>query len=138
MCLPVNFAKFLRTLFYNEHLRWLLLSFTPCCHLVLQYIISSPREISSPLRLRAISFKPLFSAHRDSVSRCTNIANFKKAIWIIMFKGATKFCFTHYSCAVITLFNTGLYKSTFSTCFLENQLFCLSALFVFTSSVLKI
>ena len=26
-CFPVNFAKFLRTLFFTEHLRWLLLRF---------------------------------------------------------------------------------------------------------------
>ena len=31
------------------------------------------------------------------------------------FKGATKFYFTHYSRVVITLFNTGLSKSVFST-----------------------
>ena len=30
-------------------------------------------------------------------------------------KGATKLYFTHYSCAVIILFNAGLYKSAFST-----------------------
>ena len=29
-------------------------------------------------------------------------------------KGATKLYFTHYSCTVIILFNTGLYKSAFS------------------------
>ena len=28
---PVNFAKFLRTLFYKEHFRWLLLLMQCCC-----------------------------------------------------------------------------------------------------------
>ena len=37
-----------------------------------------------------------------------------------IFKGATKLYFTHYSCVVITLFNTGLSKSAFSTYLLEN------------------
>ena len=32
-------------------------------------------------------------------------------------KGAKKLCFTHYSCVVIILFNTGLYKSAVSTYF---------------------
>ena len=27
LCFPVNFAKFLRTLFFTEHLRWLLLDY---------------------------------------------------------------------------------------------------------------
>ena len=31
MCLPVNFAKFLRTLFLTEHLRWLLLAVNKVC-----------------------------------------------------------------------------------------------------------
>ena len=29
MCFPVNFAKFLRTLFFTEHLQWLLLNRLP-------------------------------------------------------------------------------------------------------------
>ena len=28
MCFPVKFAKFLRTLFFTEHLQWLLLTLT--------------------------------------------------------------------------------------------------------------
>ena len=34
-----------------------------------------------------------------------------------MFKGASKFYFAHYSCVVIIVFNTGLYKSAFSLYF---------------------
>ena len=43
----------------------------------------------------------------------------QKNIWLIKFttnlNGATKLYFRHYACAVIILFNTGLYKSIFST-----------------------
>ena len=48
----------------------------------------------------------------------------------LLLKGATKFYFTHDSCVVIILFNTGLYKSVFSTysfgklVFLSLCLFC--------------
>ena len=38
-------------------------------------------------------------------------------------KGATKLYFTHYSCAVMILFNNGLCKSVFSTFSLENLFF---------------
>ena len=42
---------------------------------------------------------------------------------IIWQKGATKLYFTHYSCVVIVLFNTGLYKSVFSTYSFGRQVF---------------
>ena len=42
-------------------------------------------------------------------------------------------CFTHYSCVVIILFNTGLYKSVFSTYSFGKLFFCLSVLFVFSA-----
>ena len=38
----------------------------------------------------------------------------------VIFKGATKLYFTHFSCEVIDLFSTGLSKSAFSTYLLEN------------------
>ena len=38
-----------------------------------------------------------------------------KTFSVILFKGATKLQFTHFSCAVIILLNKGLYKSAFST-----------------------
>ena len=41
----------------------------------------------------------------------------------IDFKGALNMYFTHYSCAVIILLNTGLYKSAFSTCSLRKPTF---------------
>ena len=40
-------------------------------------------------------------------------------------KGATKSCFRYYSCVVIIFFNTGLWRSAFSTIFLENAFFVL-------------
>ena len=43
-------------------------------------------------------------------------------------KGATKLYFTHYSCVVIILFNTGSYKSAFSTISFGKLVFCFSAL----------
>ena len=46
----------------------------------LWYIISVSREISSLPQLWAISFKPIFSAHKDSVHACTNLS---KVIWIV-------------------------------------------------------
>ena len=42
---------------------------------------------------------------------------------------------THYSCAAIIWCSTGLYKSAFSTSLFRKLVFCLSALFVLTSSV---
>ena len=41
-------------------------------------LLVPPREISSPLRLWAISLKAILSAHRDSVSRCTNLTKARK------------------------------------------------------------
>ena len=46
-CFPVNFAKFLRTPFLTEHLRWLLLSFDP--------------EFVSSVTLFSYSFIPKFA-----------------------------------------------------------------------------
>ena len=43
-------------------------------------------------------------------------------------KGATKLRFTHYLCVVIYLFNTGIYKSVFSTDSFGKLVACLSAL----------
>ena len=48
------------------------------------------------------------------------------------FKGR-KLYFMHYSCVVIILFNTGLYKSVFYLFFWKTSSFCLSVLFVFTA-----
>ena len=45
-------------------------------------------------------------------SNCTGQSRAKTETDI---KGATKLYFTHYSCAVIILYNAGLYKSAFST-----------------------
>ena len=44
-------------------------------------------------------------------------------------KGATKLHFTHYSCVVIILFHTSLYKSAFSTDSFGKLVFCIFALF---------
>ena len=44
-------------------------------------------------------------------------------------KGATKLYFTHYSCAAIILFNTGSYKSEFSTDSFGKTVFSFSTLF---------
>ena len=47
-----------------------------------------------------------------------NFNSFPKCFVIIdtfLIKGATKLYFTHYSCVVIILSNTGLHKSSFST-----------------------
>ena len=56
--------------------------------------------------------------------------------WLLL-KGGTKLYFTRNSCAVIILFNHGsiwVYTSLhFLPIYLENLLFCLSALFVLTS-----
>ena len=46
----------------------------------------------------------------------------------LIFKGATKSYFTHYSCLVIILFNTGLCKSVFSTISIGKLVFRLSVL----------
>ena len=46
-------------------------------------------------------------------------------------KGAPKFYFTHYSCLIIILFNTGLWKSVFSTYSVARLVFCLSMFSVF-------
>ena len=43
-------------------------------------------------------------------------------------KGATKSYFTHYSCVVIILFNTGLCRSAFSTIYFGKLVFRLSVL----------
>ena len=48
----------------------------------------------------------------------------------LLLKGAKKLYFTYYSCVVIILLNTGLYKSAFSTNSFRKLIFCLSALFV--------
>ena len=48
-----------------------------------------------------------------------------------LFKGATKLYFTHYSCVVIILFNTGLCSSAFSTISFWKLVFCLFVLSVF-------
>ena len=47
-------------------------------------------------------------------------------------KGAKKLYFTHYSCVVIILFNTGLLKSAFSSDSFGKLVFSLFALFVFS------
>ena len=52
----------------------------------------------------------------------------------LLLKGATKFYFTHYPCEVIILFNTGLYKSVFSTYSFGKLVFYLSAYFVFSAA----
>ena len=49
----------------------------------------------------------------------------------IVFKGATKLYFTHYSCVVIILFYTGLCRSPFSTISFRKLVFRLSMLYVF-------
>ena len=54
----------------------------------------------------------------------------------IFFKGATKFYFTHYLHMVIILFNTGLYKSAFSTFSFGKLAFCISVAPVFSVSSL--
>ena len=48
-------------------------------------------------------------------------------------KGATKLYFTHYSCVVFILINTGLCKSAFSTDFFGKLVFYRFALFVFSA-----
>ena len=46
-------------------------------------------------------------------------------------KGATKFYFMHYSCMVIILLITDLYKSTFSTYSFKKLVFCFSVFCIF-------
>ena len=55
-------------------------------------------------------------------------------------KGATKSNFTHYSCVVIVLFNTSLYRSAFSTVSFGKlffKSFCVFCVFCFESTVLN-
>ena len=55
-------------------------------------------------------------------------------------KGATKSYFMHYSCVVIILLNTGLWRSAFSIIYFGKLVFCLSvvsAVFWFESNVLN-
>ena len=47
---------------------------------------------------------------------------------VALFKETTKSYFTHYSCVVIILFNTGLCRSTFSTISFGKLFFHLSVL----------
>ena len=58
----------------------------------LQYIIDSPQEISSPLQLQVISFKPIFLAHRDSVSCMyeSHLDHNVKVRWIVNFQNARR------------------------------------------------
>ena len=51
----------------------------------------------------------------------------------IFVKEATKLYFTYYSCVVVILFNTSLYKSVFSTYSFEKLVFCLSTAFAFSA-----
>ena len=49
-------------------------------------------------------------------------------------KGASKLYFTHYSCAVFIMFNTGLYRSAFSTYLFEKPVvlsFCAVCVYFF-------
>ena len=50
-------------------------------------------------------------------------------------KGATKLYFMYYSCVVIILFSTGLYKSAFSTCSFGKTRFSSFCVLVFRVSV---
>ena len=57
-----------------------------------------------------------------------------------LFEGATKFYFMHYSCVVIILFITDLYKFTISTYYFEKTsfLFCVFCLICFELAVIFI
>ena len=77
-----------------------------------------------------MTFEPLLKGHAQSsnVNHCF-LLPFKhedKKELNEEIKGATKLYFMYYSCVVIILFSTGLYKSAFSTCFLVKRGFRLS------------
>ena len=76
-----------------------------------------------------ISYDVIFAKALNRVKTCKKNAAVK---WYVIssVKGATKLYFTHYSCVVIILFNTGLYKSAFSISSFGKLVFCLSAPFV--------
>ena len=54
---------------------------------------------------------------------------FSKLHFLKLRKRATNYYFTYYSYVVIILFNTGLYKSAFSTDSFEKLVVCISAFF---------
>ena len=70
--------------------------------------------------------------------RITRKADISLEIILNVFEGATKFYFTHYSCAVIILFIAGLYKTAFSTDCLGKLAFCLSEIFVLSQIELDV
>ena len=53
--------------------------------------------------------------HDDSKSRSKHFLKRHLKLYKAPLKGATKSYFTHYSCVIIILFNTGLCRSIFST-----------------------
>ena len=53
-------------------------------------LLVPPEKLVRLLRLRAISFKPIFSAHRDSVSRMYKP---HESDWIMMFKSGGSLIF---------------------------------------------
>ena len=74
-CFPVNFAKFLRTLFSTDHLRWLLLYLTICTsyflvlHLVILFFLES-------VKLYFIQLFEIFSfiySRLDILSDCRDL-----------------------------------------------------------------
>ena len=73
-------------------------------------------ETSEILRQTSNKSKP-----KDRLKKYLQKKTTKKTATIkSIIKGATKLYFTHYSCVVIILFNTGSYKSAFSPILLAN------------------
>ena len=69
---------------------------------------------------------------------CTDVKNYPELFFYqdVNIKVATKLYLAHYSCVVIILFNTGLYKSVFSTYSFGKLVFCFSAPFCVESNLM--
>ena len=70
----------------------------------------------------------LEAANKDKKGKCLKSETTDNSV-----KGATKSYFMHYSCVVIILFNTGLYKSTFFTCYFGKLVFRLPVIFMLSA-----
>ena len=58
----------------------------------------------------------IYFAYKISFSNNSSLFQFNQnSFSFVVLKGATELYFTHYSCVVIILFNSGLYKSAFFT-----------------------
>ena len=80
--------------------------------------LSLPKKRSFPLRISSVNVTK--SLMENFIFLCS--------VCYFSVKGATKSYFTHYSCVVIILFNTGFRKSAFSTDFFGKLVFRVSSL----------